>query len=97
MSAFSTGTGTVSIKEAGDTHYNASNYSDAINEYTRCLDALADKSCDLALKCYGNRAQCHLELSQFGCALNDCDAVLAHHPTDAEALERRARAADYLL
>ena len=82
-----------SMKEAGDTHFKALNYLDAINEYTKCLDALADKSCDLALKCYGNRAQCHLELSQFRCALNDCDAVLAHRPTDDKALERRARAA----
>jgi len=56
------------------------------------LDSITDKSSELALKCYANRAACHKQLSNFDGTIEDCTNVLEHKPDDVKALVRRAQA-----
>lgn len=80
------------IKEEGDNFFKAANFEKAIQSYTRCLDSISDKSSELALKVYGNRAACYKQLSNFDGTIADCTAVLEHKPDDVKALVRRAQA-----
>lgn len=50
------------------------------------------QSSELALKCYGNRAACYKQLSNFDGTIADCTAVLEHKPDDVKSLIRRAQA-----
>merc|ERR1712146_859756 len=43
-------------KEQGDKKFKNAEFEAAIKEYTACLDSITDKSSELALKCYANRA-----------------------------------------
>lgn len=80
------------IKEQGDKEFKEAKFEQAIKTYTRCLDQLSDKSNELALKCYSNRAACHKQLSNFDATIEDSTAVLEHKPDDVKALVRRAQA-----
>jgi len=80
------------IKEEGDNFFKAANFEKAIQSYTRCLDSIGDKGSELALKCYGNRAACFKQLSNFDGTISDCTAVLEHKPDDVKSLVRRAQA-----
>jgi stress-induced-phosphoprotein 1 len=80
------------IKEEGDTFFKAANFESAIKSYTRCLDSISDKSSDLAIKCYNNRAACYKQLSNFDGTIADSTAVLEYKPDDIKALIRRAQA-----
>jgi stress-induced-phosphoprotein 1 len=80
------------IKEEGDVKFKAADFEGAIKKYTQCLDAITDKSSDLAMKCYGNRAACNKQLSNFDGTIEDCTYVLEHRPDDVKALVRRAQA-----
>jgi len=80
------------IKEKGDEAFKAANFESAIVQYTSCLDKISDKSHELALKCYGNRAACYKQLSNFDGTIGDCTAVLEYKPEDVKALVRRAQA-----
>lgn len=80
------------IKEEGDKLFKAADFEGAIKVYTRCLDSIRDKSSDLAVKCYGNRAACYKQLSNFDGTISDCTAVLEHKPDDVKSLIRRAQA-----
>jgi stress-induced-phosphoprotein 1 len=80
------------IKEEGDTKFKAADFEGAIKCYTRCLDSISNKSSELALKCYGNRAACYKQLSNFDGTIGDCSAVLEYKPDDVKALVRRAQA-----
>jgi len=53
---------------------------------------LSPQSSELALKCYGNRAACHKQLSNFEGTISDSTAVLEYKPDDVKALVRRAQA-----
>ena len=46
----------------------------------------------MALKCYGNRAACYKQLSNFDGTISDCTAVLEYKPDDVKSLMRRAQA-----
>lgn len=80
------------MKEEGDTFFKEAKFEEAIKAYTKCLDAVSDKSSDLAIKCYNNRAACHKQLSHFDGTIEDCTMVLEHRPDDVKALMRRAQA-----
>lgn len=80
------------LKEEGDKKFKDAKFEDAIKSYTRCLDSIPDKSSELALKCYGNRAACFKQLSNFDGTIEDCTSVIEHKPDDVKALVRRAQA-----
>jgi len=80
------------IKEEGDKLFKDAKFEQAIKSYTRCLDSISDKSCELALKCYGNRAACYKQLSNFDGTIADSTAVLEYKPDDVKSLMRRAQA-----
>jgi tetratricopeptide (TPR) repeat protein len=50
------------------------------------------KSNDCLQKCYNNRAQCNLKLSNFEEALEDANKILTAVPDDTKALFRRCQA-----
>jgi len=56
------------------------------------LDRIDDKSCELAIKCYSNRAACFKQLSNFDGIISDTTAVLEADPRNVKALVRRAQA-----
>jgi stress-induced-phosphoprotein 1 len=80
------------IKEEGDAAFKAAKFEEAITKYTKCLDQISDKSAELALKCYANRAACFKQLSNFDGTIGDCTAVLEVKEDDVKALMRRAQA-----
>lgn len=79
-------------KEIADSLYKEAKFEEAIKAYTKCLDSIADKSVELALKCYGNRAACYKQVSNFDGIIGDSTAVLEYRPDDVKALVRRAQA-----
>jgi len=79
-------------KEVGDKLYKDANFEGAIAAYGKCLDALKDKSSDLAIKALSNRAACFKQLSNFDGTIEDCTAVLETEPDNVKSLVRRAQA-----
>jgi stress-induced-phosphoprotein 1 len=80
------------IKEEGDNLYKASQFEKAINSYTKAIDGIKDKTSEIALKCYGNRAACYKQLSNFDGTIGDCTHILEYKPDDVKSLIRRAQA-----
>jgi stress-induced-phosphoprotein 1 len=80
------------MKEEGDTKFKNADFEGAIKAYTEALNAIPDKSSELALKCYNNRAACYKQLSNFDGTIEDSTHVLEHKPDDIKALMRRAQA-----
>lgn len=83
------------FKERGDEAYKAAKFEEAIEHYTKCLDALQSQgksSEQLALKAYSNRAACYKQISNFDGVISDCTAVLEVEPENVKALIRRAQA-----
>lgn len=82
-------------KERGDEAYKAAQFENAIEHYTKSLDALKSaKQAEgpLALKAYANRAACYKQISNFDGTIADCTAVLEVEPENVKALIRRAQA-----
>lgn len=80
------------LKEEGDRLFKEAKFEDAIKVYTRCLAGIPNKSSELALKVFANRAACYKQLSNFDGTIEDCTAVLEHKPDDVKSLMRRAQA-----
>ena len=80
------------LKEEGDKLFKDAKFEDAIKAYTKALGSISDKSSELALKCYSNRAACYKQISNFDGTVEDCTCVLEHSPNDVKALVRRAQA-----
>ena len=80
------------IKEEGDNLYKASQFEKAIASYTKAIDGIKDKTSEVALKCYGNRAACFKQLSNFDGTIGDCTHILEYKPDDIKSLVRRAQA-----
>lgn len=80
------------LKEEADNFYKQANFEGAIKSYSKCIDSMSDKTCELALKCYGNRAACYKQLSNFEGTIADSSAVLDQKPDDIKSLMRRAQA-----
>lgn len=82
-------------KEKGDELYKDAKFELAIEEYTKCIDALkrdGKGDSELALKAYSNRAACNKQISHFDGTIEDCTAVLEVEPDNVKALIRRAQA-----
>lgn len=75
------------LKEEGDTKYKNADFEGAIASYTNCLDAISDKSSDLALKVFSNRAACYKQLSNFDGTIADCTHVLEYKPDDVKVCD----------
>eukprot|EP00588_Corethron_pennatum_P009897 CAMPEP_0194265732 /NCGR_PEP_ID=MMETSP0169-20130528/865_1 /TAXON_ID=218684 /ORGANISM="Corethron pennatum, Strain L29A3" /LENGTH=319 /DNA_ID=CAMNT_0039006257 /DNA_START=93 /DNA_END=1052 /DNA_ORIENTATION=- len=84
--------GTESLKEKGDQAYKNAQFEEAITHYSKCLDALGEKTSPLAIKCLGNRAACYKQISHFDGTVEDCTYVLEVDPENVKALVRRAQA-----
>jgi len=84
--------GTESLKEKGDQAYKNAQFENAVTHYTKCLNALGEKTSPLALKCLGNRAACYKQISNFDGTVEDCTYVLEVEPENVKALVRRAQA-----
>lgn len=82
------------IKEEGDTKFKNADFEGAIAAYTRCIEALRDDAHPLAIKCYGNRAACYKQLSNFEATISDSTTVLDQKPDDIKSLMRRAQASE---
>lgn len=82
------------MKEEGDSKFKNADFEGAIEAYTKALDYITDKSSELALKCFGNRAACYKQLSNFEGTIMDCTHVLEFKPDDVKALMRRAQASE---
>jgi stress-induced-phosphoprotein 1 len=82
------------IKEEGDNAFKSAQFESAIKSYTDCIDALRNDSCELALKCYANRAACYKQISNFDGTIGDSTMVLEHKPNDIKSLMRRAQASE---
>jgi stress-induced-phosphoprotein 1 len=80
------------LKEEGDKLFKDAKFEEAIKTYTRALDAIPDKSSELALKVFNNRAACYKQLSNFDGTIGDSTHVLEYKPDDVKALMRRAQA-----
>lgn len=80
------------MKEEGDNFFKSAQFEKAIVSYTKCLAAISDKSSELALKVYNNRAACYKQLSNFDGTIEDSTNVLEHEPDNVKALVRRAQA-----
>ncbi|CAM9527975.1 unnamed protein product, partial [Phaeothamnion confervicola] len=72
------------LKEAGDDLYKQAQFEKAIEKYTECLNKIADKKSDLAVKCYSNRSACYKQLSNFDGTVADCSMVLEAEPTNVK-------------
>ena len=51
-------------------------YDTIMTPFAQCLDALGDKSVELAIKCFSNRSACFKQLSNFDGTIEDCSMVL---------------------
>lgn len=80
------------LKEEGDKLFKDAKFEEAIKTYTKALDAIPDKSSELALKVFNNRAACYKQLSNFEGTISDSTHVLEYKPDDVKALMRRAQA-----
>lgn len=80
------------LKENGDEAYKNAQFEVAIVKYGECLNLIGDKTSQLALKCYSNRAACYKQLSNFEGVIEDSTAVLEAEPNNVKALVRRAQA-----
>lgn len=78
------------FKMQGNEHFRAKHYKDARIFYTKAL-AVKELDREIMLQCLGNRAQCNLELGNYGKAIVDCRAALAHQPMNAKNWFRAAR------
>lgn len=80
------------LKDDADNLFKAAKFEDAIKVYSKCIDSSTNKSSELALKCYNNRAACYKQISNFDGTIEDSTTVLQHKPDDVKALMRRAQA-----
>lgn len=82
------------MKEEGDNYFKNAQFEAAIKSYTDCINALRNDSCELALKCYANRAACNKQISNFEGTIADSTMVLEYKPDDIKSLIRRAQASE---
>ncbi|KAM3575774.1 hypothetical protein VYU27_002262 [Nannochloropsis oceanica] len=80
------------MKEEGDAYYKSANFEAAIQQYTKTLNKIDDKSSEIALKVFSNRAACYKQLSNFDGVISDCTSVMEVKPDDVKSLLRRAQA-----
>lgn len=73
-------------KEAGNKFYKAKQYDQAIEEYTKAIDACPGSATYLS-----NRAAAFMAANQYGMALDDCKQAEDLEPENAKILQRLAK------
>ncbi|CAF0892146.1 unnamed protein product [Didymodactylos carnosus] len=75
--------------------FKEGNYKKAIDYYTQAINTFDSRNKenkeDIA-KCYSNRSQCYINLSQYEDAVEDATKALEYMPADTKSLFRRANA-----
>lgn len=79
------------FREQGNECFRAHKYKDAAEYYTKALDVEC-KVPAIDAACYGNRAQCNLELKNYRNCIRDCTKVLEIDDKNAKAWFRSAKA-----
>ncbi|KAK6537728.1 hypothetical protein TWF694_011896 [Orbilia ellipsospora] len=79
------------FKQQGNECYQAQNWKDAIEFYTKALAAKCSVD-EINSACYANRAACNLELRNYRRAIFDCFEALKINPRNIKAWYRSARA-----
>eukprot|EP01083_Nonionella_stella_P120169 359849_1 len=78
-------------KQKGNDFFKAGRFSDAIKEYTKCIEAAPSDHIP-----YANRAMAYLKTKDYASVERDCSKSLELNPRYVKALLRRATARKYL-
>lgn len=74
------------FKDRGNDYYRSKEYSEAVREYSQCIQILPSATA------YNNRAMCYLKLQNYKKSLEDCDSCLQIEPDNKKALLRKGQA-----
>jgi tetratricopeptide (TPR) repeat protein len=83
------------LKEAGNAAYKQDRFDDAVDCYTKAIKVTKDDEKEKSTY-YKNRAQAHLKLENWECAIADCNKALELVPKDPKAYFRRCQAYEAL-
>ncbi|KAJ7309001.1 hypothetical protein JRQ81_008285 [Phrynocephalus forsythii] len=84
----------VQLKEEGNKYFQAGDYENAIQSYSKALKLSKDKSLQAVL--YRNRAACFLKKENFAQVASDASRAIDINPADVKALYRRSQALEKL-
>ncbi|CAM4651108.1 unnamed protein product [Lepidochelys olivacea] len=82
------------LKEEGNKYFQADDYENAINSYTKAMKLTKDKSLQAIL--YRNRAACFLKTESYAQAASDASRAIDINASDIKALYRRSQALERL-
>ncbi|XP_006119674.2 protein unc-45 homolog B [Pelodiscus sinensis] len=82
------------LKEEGNKYFQAGDYENAINSYTKAMKLSKDKSLQAVL--YRNRAACFLKKESYAQAASDASRAIDISASDIKALYRRSQALESL-
>ena len=85
----------LALKEKGNELFKEKNYSNAIDEYTKCIH-MAVHHKNILSTVLANRAACYLKLEQYDHCKDDCTAVLEIDGSHQKAYFRKAQAEEKL-
>jgi tetratricopeptide (TPR) repeat protein len=84
-----------SMKRQGNTYFTSLEYEKAVECYTKCLEMNPD-DIDIKVVLYSNRAQCSINLKNYGVAEKDALSALRLDKTHVKSLFRHGTALYYL-
>lgn len=87
LTHFRINTSNVQLQQDGNTAFSRGDFARAIEQYSKCLEL--DPS---MITAHGNRAIAFLKAGRPQEALGDCDAVIAHDPSNIKAWLRKGQA-----
>lgn len=74
------------FKNKGNTEFKAGNYTKAIDEYNKAIEANPNEP-----SYYSNRAACYMNLKKYEFCMEDCQKALKLNPNFSKALRRKAK------
>jgi len=80
------------LKLKGNDAFKLAQFDSAIQFYTDALNEMSNKTTELAISCYNNRAACNQQMSNYSAVIEDCSCVLEFQNNNQKALLRRALA-----
>ncbi|XP_039614737.1 protein unc-45 homolog B isoform X1 [Polypterus senegalus] len=84
----------IQLKDEGNKYFQANDYTNAIQSYTKALQLCKDKKVGAVL--YRNRAACHLKQENYVQAASDASRAIDVDAADVKALYRRCQALEKL-
>ena len=66
----------------GNDAFKLAQFDTAIDLYTEAISACKDKTNEVAMSCFNNRAACHQQMSNYSAVIEDCTAVLSTQVSD---------------